>query len=112
MATTATRTISNTNPSTTEAVISAVDGVLNITELKIRWHGHQLHISASIGVDPNLTVASGHDTAHQVEHALHHAFSFPVVAVIHVDPEGESSAHNSIAHHHDRKPTHSPPVET
>ncbi|HEX9762742.1 MAG TPA: cation diffusion facilitator family transporter [Acidimicrobiia bacterium] len=84
---------------TTESVIGGVYGVLAVTDLKIRWHGHQLHVSAAIAVDPNLTVAAGHETAHEVEHAIHHAFTFPVVTVIHVDPEGPSTAHDAIAHH-------------
>lgn len=85
---------------TTEVVIAGVDGVLAVTDMRIRWHGHQFHVSASFTVDPGLTVAAGHETAHEVEHALHHAFSFPVVTVIHVDPEGMSRAHDVTAHHH------------
>jgi cation diffusion facilitator family transporter len=84
---------------TTESVVGGVYGVLAVTDLKLRWHGHQLHVSAAIAVDPNLTVAAGHETAHEVEHAIHHAFTFPVVTVIHVDPEGPSTAHDAIAHH-------------
>ena len=85
---------------TIESVIAAVNGVRAVADLKVRWHGHQLHVSASIAVDPELTVVAGHEAAQRVEHALHHAFPFPVVAVIHVDPEGVSSAHDSTAHHH------------
>lgn len=54
---------------TTERVIAAVPGVRSINDLRLRWHGHQLHVSASVAVDPNLTVAAGHETAHEVEHA-------------------------------------------
>ncbi|HJQ90731.1 MAG TPA: hypothetical protein VJ950_03425 [Acidimicrobiia bacterium] len=34
-------------------------GVPALTDLRLRWQGHQLHVSASIAVDPNLTVAPG-----------------------------------------------------
>lgn len=84
---------------TAEAVIVAVDGVREIADLRIRWHGHQLHVSASISVDPHMTVTAGHVTAHAVEHQLHHAFEFPVVAMIHIDPHGFSDAHDATAHH-------------
>lgn len=84
---------------TTETVIGGVPGVRAITDLRLRWHGHQLHVFASVAVDPNLTVAAGHETAHEVEHALHHAYSFPVITMIHVDPEGQTSAHDATAHH-------------
>ena len=83
----------------TEKVIAEVDGVLAVTDLKLRWHGHQLHVSACVAVDPDLTLAASHETAHEVEHALHHAYSFPVVTMIHIDPEGQTSAHDATAHH-------------
>jgi len=85
--------------SAAEAAIVGVEGVRDTADLRVRWHGHQLHIAASIAVDPNLTVTAGHDTAHTVEHALHHAFNFPVVAIIHIDPYGMTEAHQTTAHH-------------
>ncbi len=84
---------------TTEAVIAGVPGVRSITDLRLRWHGHQLHVSASVAVDPNLTVAAGHEMAHEVEHALHHAYRFPVITMVHVDPDGQSTAHDATEHH-------------
>jgi len=83
----------------TEAVVAGVPGVRAITDLRLRWHGHQLHVYASVAVDPDLTVAAGHETAHEVEHALHHANSFPVITMVHVDPNGQSGAHDATAHH-------------
>lgn len=84
---------------TVEAVMGGVDGVLEVTDLRVRWQGHQLRVSASITVAADLTIAAGHETAHEVEHALLHRFSFPVIAVIHVDPGGPSPAHDATAHH-------------
>ena len=80
-----------------EATIRTVDGVLDVTDLRVRWHG--LRIAASIAVDADRTVKVGHDTAHDVEHALHHRFTVPVTAVIHVDPHGQTDAHDTTAHH-------------
>ena len=85
---------------TTEGVIAGVDGVAAVPELKVRWHGHQLHVSTSITVAADLTVATGHEIAHHVEHALHHAFTFPVATVVHVNPAGATSAHDATTHHH------------
>ena len=82
-----------------EATIRTVAGVKDVSDLRVRWHGHQLRIAASIAVDADLTVKAGHDTAHDVEHALHHRFSFPITALIHVDPHGLPDAHNATAHH-------------
>ena len=82
-----------------ETSIRGVAGVREVSDLRVRWHGHQLRIAASIAVDGDLTVKAGHDTAHDVEHALHHHFSFPVTALIHVDPHGLPDAHDATAHH-------------
>ncbi len=83
----------------TEAVIAGVPGVRSVTDLRLRWHGHQLHVSTSVAVAPDVSVAAGHETAHEVEHALHHAYSFPVITTVHIDPEGQTSAHDATAHH-------------
>jgi len=82
-----------------EATIRTVDGVRDVTDLRVRWHGHRLLIAASVAVDADLTVKVGHDTAHDVEHALHHRFTFPIAADIHVDPHGQTDAHETTAHH-------------
>ena len=82
-----------------EATIRTVDGVRDVTDLRVRWHGHALLIAASVAVDGDLTVKVGHDTAHDVEHALHHRFTFPIKADIHVDPHGQTDAHDTTAHH-------------
>jgi cation diffusion facilitator family transporter len=83
-----------------EAVIAGVEGVRDVADLKVRWQGHRLHVSASISVDPEITVTAGHETAHTAEHELHHAFEVPLTAVIHIDPHGRSNAHEATAHHH------------
>lgn len=82
-----------------EAEIIGVHGVRAVADLRVRWQGHHLHISASISVDPDMTVTRGHEAAHAVEHQLHHAFDVPVTAVIHIDPHGHADAHRTTAHH-------------
>jgi len=82
-----------------EASVRGVPGIHDISDLRVRWHGHQLNVAVSICVDPDLTVSEGHDAAHEVEHALHHRFTFPVQAIVHVEPLGQSGAHDTIAHH-------------
>lgn len=79
--------------------IQDVDGVISVAGLQVRWHGHQLQIAASVCVDPTLSVKEGHDIAHEVEHSLHHGFSSPVVAIIHIEPHDQHDSHDSVAHH-------------
>ncbi|HEY5578456.1 MAG TPA: cation transporter dimerization domain-containing protein, partial [Acidimicrobiia bacterium] len=84
---------------TAEETIKAIEGVRDVTELRLRFQGHQLHVSACIAVDPDLSVTAAHETAHRVEHELHHAFTYSVQATIHVDPHGLDDAHQISAHH-------------
>jgi cation diffusion facilitator family transporter len=79
--------------------IRGVEGVQSVEDLRVRWHGHQLRIGASVTVDPELTVKEGHDIAHDIEHTLHHRFATPVVVTIHVEPHGQTDRHERIAHH-------------
>jgi cation diffusion facilitator family transporter len=88
-----------------EATIEQVEGVEELTELRARWHGHQLRVAASIAVDPTISVAGGHHIAHEVEHALHHEFTTPIHVVIHIEPQGQTQAHEATAHHkHSTRP--------
>jgi cation diffusion facilitator family transporter len=81
------------------STIAQVEGVESVEDLRVRWHGHQLRIAASISVDAALTVKEGHDIAHRVEHELHHAFTTPVVATLHVEPSNHPERHEITAHH-------------
>ena len=82
-----------------QTAIGEVVGVDAVEDLRVRWHGHQLRVAASIAVDPDLTVKQGHDIAHDVEHALHHEFTTPIVVTIHIEPPNHADRHQSIDHH-------------
>ena len=84
---------------TAASTIAGVEGVDSVDDLRVRWHGHQLRITASISVSSTLTVKDGHDIAHAVEHELHHAFGTPIVATIHVEPSDHPERHDITAHH-------------
>ncbi len=82
-----------------DSTIRGVEEVRDLADLRVRWQGHQLRVTASVCVDPDLTVKAGHEIALNVEHALHHRYSFPVAAVIHIDPHGLTDSHATTAHH-------------
>ena len=78
---------------------AAVPGVRQVSDLRLRWHGHQLEAVALVSVDPGLTVEQGHLITQQIEHALIHAFPYHVHAVVHLDPHGVTQAHELTDHH-------------
>ena len=82
-----------------ESVIRSVDGVRDVTELRLRFQGHRLHLTTCVQVDPDLSLAAGHDMAHRVEHELHHKLAVPMTATIHVEPQGVDDAHSTVDHH-------------
>ena len=49
-----------------------VPGVEDVAEVRARWLGHELHAEVNVAVDPELSVAEGHDIAREVNHQLLH----------------------------------------
>ena len=84
-----------------EALAAGVDGVQDVSELRIRWIGHRLNAEARIIVDRDLDVASAHDISEHVHHALLHEFPMLAGAVVHVDPCNHAGPdpHAGTAHH-------------
>jgi divalent metal cation (Fe/Co/Zn/Cd) transporter len=82
-----------------ESVIRSVAGVRDVTELRLRFQGHRLHLTTCIQVDPTLSVSAGHEAAHRVEHELHHTLAIPMTANVHVEPLGADGVHSDVAHH-------------
>jgi len=81
------------------SVAGAVPGVRRVSDLRLRWHGHQLEAVALVSVDPRLTVEQGHLLTQQIEHALLHAFPYTVHTVVHLDPDGVDQSHELTRHH-------------
>ncbi|MER7757019.1 cation diffusion facilitator family transporter [Kitasatospora sp. NPDC097643] len=78
-----------------EAGLRAVDGVLEVGQVRMRWIGHRLRAEADVVVDDTLTVGQAHDIAVDAEHALVHAVPRLTAATVHTDP----AAHSGRAHH-------------
>lgn len=88
---------------------SHVEGVQDVTEVRARWSGHDLHAEVNVAVMPELSVAEGHSVAREVNHRLLHHMPYLRAAVVHVDPAQESGEkhHRVPAHSHDGLPSHS-----
>src|SRR3972149_3263020 len=90
-------------------VANHVPGVEDVTEVRVRWIGHQLHAEVNISVEPTLSVVEGHNIAKEVRHQLLHHLPHLGNATIHVDPVDENGEihHKILEHAHDNLTPHS-----
>jgi len=107
-----TRLLDGVEPEVIEEIRQAahhVPGVEDVAEVRARWLGHELHAEVNVAVDPELSVAEGHEIAREVNHRLLHHLTYLRGAVIHVDPVQASGEehHRITAHSHDDLPVHS-----
>jgi cation diffusion facilitator family transporter len=71
-------------------VVSSIEEVSGVTEVKVRWLGHRLYAEVSIAVDPQLSVEEGHAIAVKVRHRMIQCLNYLSNVVIHVDPAGSA----------------------
>lgn len=107
-----TRLLDGVDPAITDEIRHAgdhVDGVMGITDVRVRWIGHRLHAEINITVDSGLSVEEGHAIAKEFRHNLLHHLKFLSDATIHVDPAtAPGPDHHRIASHsHEGLPPHS-----
>jgi cation diffusion facilitator family transporter len=107
-----TRLLDGVDPAVTEEIrhnADYVEGVVEITDVKIRWLGHRLHAEVNITVDSSLSLENGHAIAKEFRHELLHHLRYLSDATIHVDPSTASGPehHHLEEHNHDGLPAHS-----
>lgn len=90
-------------------VVNHAQGVLDITEVRVRWLGHRLHAELNIAVSSKLSVEQGHEIATEVRHQLLHNLRYLSNATVHIDPVNASGEkhHRVTSHAHDNLPAHS-----
>ncbi|KPI15340.1 cation diffusion facilitator family transporter [Actinobacteria bacterium OK074] len=81
---------------TGEAAARDVAGVLAVTELRMRWIGHQLRAEVTVEVDGDLPLHEAHEVAVEVEHALIHAVPRLTAALVHTDPAPAPAPENPL----------------
>jgi len=86
-----------------------VEGVEEVSDVRVRWIGHRMHAEVNVAVSANLSVVQAHIIALQVRHELMHELTYLSNATIHVDPSTASGEtfHRVVAHNHGDFPTHS-----
>lgn len=80
-------------------VTSQVEGVREVTNMRLRFSGLAFWRRSRFGVDPDASVATGHDVGEQVAHELAHKLPLVLDAVVHVDPAGLEGCHDLTDHH-------------
>jgi len=70
------------------AVLTSVEGVDGIRELRIRWIGHTLRAEADLTADPALSIRQAHELAHHAEQHLLAYVRRLTAATIHISPAG------------------------
>ena len=106
------RMLDGVDPETLETIGHAarhVPRVEEVTDLRVRWLGHRLHVEVSITVPGGLSVVEGHEIAKEVRHQLLHHLPHLGRVMVHVDPYGQGGEqHHKIGQHaHDGFPAHS-----
>ena len=85
--------------------------VVEVSDIRARWSGHEIYIDLSISVTGDLEVSDGHRIAAAVEHALLDAVPHSGRIMVHVDPETSpgQTFHHRDAHEHltVQQPAHS-----
>ena len=85
---------------TAENAVRALDGVVDIEHLRLRWTGHRLRAEVGIIADPGLDLVTAHDIATAIEHRLLHVVPRLDAATVHVSPRGDD--HHAVLAHHAR----------
>jgi cation diffusion facilitator family transporter len=69
----------------------AVPGVGNVHGLRARHFGPEIYVELHLSVDPNLTVAQGHDIAEAVERTLIDSLDDVSRVITHVEPDSSDA---------------------
>jgi len=107
-----TRLLDGTDPEIIDEIYHAaehVNGVIEVTDVKVRWLGHRLHAEINITVNSELSVEEGHEITQNYRHELLHHLKFLSDATIHMDPVDASGPefHHITEHSHEGLPVHS-----
>ncbi len=84
-----------------EQVIRSTPGVVDVTDVRLRWLGHNLLAEARVTVESSMSLVDAHHLSHEVEHDLVHGVRRLTAATIHAEPLAHDAdlAHALVSHH-------------
>lgn len=82
------------------------EGVEDVSNIRVRWIGHNLHAEALIVANGALTLEQAHAVGESARHAMLHAVPKLAGVTVHVDPlhARGHDPHADLAHHDTRAP--------
>jgi cation diffusion facilitator family transporter len=86
---------------TAENTLRAIPGVEDVSSVRMRWIGHNLHAEADLVVAADLSLLQAHEIAADAEHQLTHAIPRLASATMHTDPSTHigTAEHADLSHH-------------
>lgn len=84
---------------TIEDIAQATPGVLGITDTRARWIGRRVIAEVTLEVAPESSLARAHALGEEVRHRLYHRIEPLTDVIVHLDPAGDSAAHEAVSHH-------------
>lgn len=88
-----TRLLDGVDPNVPDEIAAAVKEtpqVEEVTEVRVRWLGHNLHAELNLAVNPQLSVAEAHKVAVAAQQNLLEKIKYLAQATIHIDPTDAS----------------------
>ena len=79
------RLLDGVEPDEVRNVALVTGGAQGVAEVLVRWLGHKILAGVNFAVDPDLSVASGHDIASDAHHQLLHSLKYVPNATVHVN---------------------------
>ncbi|BCJ58396.1 cation efflux system protein [Micromonospora endophytica] len=86
-----------------ESTLRDIDGVRDVTSVRLRWIGHRLHAEADLVVDAGLSLVAAHEIAADAEHQLTHTVPRLTSATVHTDPDSHPGRHHHTDLSHQRR---------
>ena len=84
---------------TIEEVAATTDGVLGVSDTRARWMGRRVLAELTLEVAPETTLALAHALGEEVRHRLYHRIDPLSDVIVHLDPAGDTYAHDAVSHH-------------
>lgn len=81
------------------AAAAAVEGVVDVHDVRARQTGRALLVQLHAEVDGDLSLRRAHAIAEEVRHAVLHTDDRVAAVDVHLDPAGDDTAHQATAHH-------------